>query len=118
MKIAISSPDGKFISQFSSRFGRCAYFVFIDTVTRSFETKPNPAAAARGGAGTQVVQFLSDNQVEAVISGRYGPNAYSALDAASIQAFLADSGTPEDLLEKFLSQDLKQVHAATGSELH
>ena len=118
MKLAISSPDGKFDTQFSSRFGRCESFIFIDTETGDWESKSNPAAAARGGAGAQVVQFLSNNGIEATITGRYGPTAFSALEVASIQAFVAESGTPEELLDKFLANELVQVNAATGPELH
>jgi len=118
MKLAISSHEGKFDTQFSSRFGRCESFVFIDTETGDWEPKPNPAAVARGGAGAQVVQFLSTNGVEATISGRYGPTAFTALDAAGIQAFVADSGTPEELLDKFQANELAQVNDATGPELH
>ena len=118
MKLAISSHDGKFDSQFSSRFGRCESFIFIDTETKDWKSQPNPAAVARGGAGAQVVQFLSSNGVEVTIAGRYGPTAFSALEAAGIQAFVADGGTPEELLDKFLANELVQVNAATGPELH
>ncbi|MEA3334942.1 MAG: NifB/NifX family molybdenum-iron cluster-binding protein [Chloroflexota bacterium] len=118
MKLAISSLDGKIDTELSSRFARCDYFIFFDTETRDWEARPNPAAAARGGAGAQVVQFLSNSGVEATISGRYGPTAFSALDVAGIQAFVADSGTPEELLDRFLAGQLEQVNAATGPELH
>jgi predicted Fe-Mo cluster-binding NifX family protein len=118
MKLAISSNDGKFDTQFSARFGRCEYFVFIDTKTREWEAKENPAATARGGAGAHVVQFLSDNSVEATITGRYGPTAFTALEAAGIQGYEAKDGTPEDLLNKFLAGELKQVKAATGPSRH
>ncbi len=118
MKLAISSSDGKFDTPFSARFARCEAFIFIDTETRSWETIPNPAADASGGAGAQVVQFLADNGVEAAITGRYGPTAMSALNAAGIQAFVAASGTPKELLEKFLAGELEQVNAATGQKLH
>ena len=118
MKIAISSPDGNFNTPFSSRFGRCETFIFVNSESRDWEAKPNPAAAARGGAGAQVVQFLSNNGIEATISGRYGPTAFSALEAAGIQAFVASSGTPEELIDKYLAGELEQVNAATGPELH
>lgn len=114
MKIAISSPDGKLNTSFTPRFGRCEYFIFIDTDTHNWEAKPNPAAAAHGGAGAQVVQFLSNHNIEAAITGRYGPTAFTALEAAGIQGFEAKDGTPEELLEKLLAGELKQVSAATG----
>ncbi len=118
MKVAISSYDGKTDSPFSPRFGRCDYFIFIDSESRDWEAKRNPAADVRGGAGPRVVQFLSEYGVDATITGRYGPNAYTALEAAGIQAFEAGDGTPEQLIEKFLAGELKQVHAATGPERH
>lgn len=118
MKLAISSHDGKKDTKFSSRFGRCDYFVFVDTETREWESKPNPATTARGGAGPMAVQFLEENGTEATITGRYGPNAFSAIETAGIQAFEADSGTPEELLDKFLAGELKQVNAATGPGIH
>lgn len=118
MILAISSHDGKIDTELSDRFARCETFIFVDTETRDWEAKPNPAATARGGAGAQVVQFLSNNSVDATITGRYGPTAFSALNVAGIQAFVADSGTPEELLDKFLANGLEQVNGATGSELH
>ena len=118
MKLAISSNDGKFNSPFSSRFARCEKFVFVDTKTEAWEAKVNPAAAARGGAGAQVVQFLANEGVEAPITGRYGPTAMTALKAAGIKAFIADSGTPSELLFKFLGDELEQVTSATGESLH
>ncbi len=118
MIIAVSSPDGKYDSEFSPRFGRCEYFIFVDSETQKWESKPNPAGDARGGAGPQAVQFLSESGAEVVISGRYGPNAYTTLKAAGIRAYIAEAGTPADLLERFLSGTLQEIHAATGQELH
>lgn len=118
MKIAISSNSGNFNTQFSTRFGRCEFFVFIDTETKAWEAKPNPAVDAQGGAGAQVVQYLSKNNIEATITGRYGPTAFSALQAAGIQTFLAEEGTPEELLDKFLDGKLSKVFEASGPGLH
>jgi predicted Fe-Mo cluster-binding NifX family protein len=114
MKIAISSHDGKLNGQYSPRFGRCESFIFIDTETGDWEAQPNPAASARGGAGAQVVQFLSDMGVEATIAGRFGPNAFSALNAAGIKAYTADGGTPKELLNRFLEDKLLRVNSASG----
>ena len=99
MKVAISSPDGKFDTPFSARFARCEHFIFVDTETRNWEATPN-------------------NGVKATISGRYGPTAFSALNAAGIQAFVADGGTPAELLDEFLADELAQVNTATGQARH
>ena len=118
MKIAISSRDGESDSPFSSRFGRCNYFVIVDSETHSWDVLPNPAATSRGGAGAQVVQFLSDNGIEAIISGRYGPNAFSALQAAGIQTYKASGGTPEELLDKFITGRLDRARGSSGRGRH
>lgn len=118
MKIAISSSDGKVDTPFSPRFGRCAYFIFFDTETGGAEAAANPAADASGGAGATVVQFLADQNVDATITGRYGPTAYKALEAAGIKGYEAEAGTPEELLKKYLAGELNQVSSATGPGRH
>ncbi len=114
MKIAISSNDGKYDTPLNPRFGRCEFFVIVDTDSRAWEAQANPAAMASGGAGTHAVQFLSQQGVQAVITGRCGPNAFSAFNAAHMDAFQADSGTPEELVDKFLAGELKQISSASG----
>jgi len=118
MKIAISANKNTIEAQFSQRFGRCDFFILIDSETRAWEAFPNPAASARGGAGPQAVQFIADKGSEAIISGRYGPSAFSALEAAGLQAYIAEDGTVNEVLEKFLAGELENTTTATGPELH
>jgi len=118
MKIIISAISNKIDQPFNPRFGRSDYFILADSETGEWQALANPAADARGGAGPQAVQFIANQGVEAVISGRYGPSAYTALEAAGIQTFIATSGTVDEVLKKFLAGELEQVSSATGSELH
>lgn len=118
MKVAISSPDGKANTPFSPRFGRCESFIIFDSETGGWEAVSNPGAAASGGAGATVVQFLANRQVGATITGKYGPTAFKALQAAGIQGFEAAAGTPAELYQQYLAGELKQVHAATGRGRH
>ena len=118
MKIAISSHDGKMNTPFSQRFGRCEYFLIFDTESEHWETIENPAATASGGAGATVVQFLFEHDIQATITGRYGPNAFKALEAAGIQPYEAAEGTPEKLVQQLLLGKLSQVNAPTGKNRH
>lgn len=118
MKIVISATSNKINQSFNPRFGRADYFILIDSETREWEATPNPAADASGGAGPQAVQFIADKGVEAVISGRYGPSAFSALEAATIQAYIAKEGTVTEVLDQFLAGELKSVTSATGPGMH
>jgi predicted Fe-Mo cluster-binding NifX family protein len=118
MKIIITATSNKIDQPFNPRFGRADYFILVDSETRDWQAFSNPAADARGGAGPQAVQFIAQKGAEVVISGRYGPSAFTALEAAGIKAYLAKDGTVNDVLNKFLTGELESTGAATGPELH
>jgi len=118
MEIIITATTNKIDQPFNPRFGRADYFILIDSETREWEAFANPAADARGGAGPQAVQFIAEKGAEAVVSGRYGPSAYTALEAAGIKAYLIGEGTVSEVIDKFLAGELECTSAATGPELH
>ncbi|NQE53522.1 hypothetical protein C5S29_08005, partial [ANME-1 cluster archaeon GoMg3.2] len=53
MKICITATAGDLNAQVDPRFGRCQYFVIVDSETMAFEAMANEAIAAPGGAGIQ-----------------------------------------------------------------
>lgn len=118
MKIAITASGNSIEHPFNPRFGRADHFILVDSETREWQALPNPAADARGGAGPQAVQFITRQGAQAIISGRYGPNAFSALEAANIRAYIASEGSVNEVLQQFLDGQLEQASAATGEELH
>ncbi len=118
MKIIITAASNKIDQPFSPRFGRADYFILIDSETREWEAFSNPATAARGGAGPQAVQFIAGKGARAVISGRYGPSAFTALEAAGLQAYIAKEGTVNEVLDQYLAGELENTTTATGPELH
>ena len=69
MKLAITGGTPQIKTQLERRFGRCAYFIIVDTETRAWEAFPNPAADARGGAGTQAAQFLANRVLRLLSAG-------------------------------------------------
>jgi predicted Fe-Mo cluster-binding NifX family protein len=118
MKIAITSSGKENTSPLNPRFGRCEYFIIIDTDTKEWKAVDNPAIGARGGAGTQAAQFIANQGAKAVISGRFGPNAFTTLEAAGLQAFVSVQETVDAALDKFLAGELEQITAATGPQKH
>ncbi len=84
MKIAISSSGTTLDTAVDSRFGRCPYFLIVDSETLTFEAQPNAGAGSGGGAGIQAAQFVVQTGAKAVITGNVGPNAYQVLNAAGI----------------------------------
>ena len=118
MKIIISASSDKIDQPFNPRFGRAEYFILLDNKTREVQAFENPAVNARGGAGPQAVQFIVSHQPDVVISGRFGPNAFSALEAAGIKSYIAISGTVSQVIDQFLAGELTEVNQASGPGMH
>lgn len=51
MKVAVSASVGSLEASVDTRFGRCLYFVIVDTETMAFEAVPNTNMSAQSGAG-------------------------------------------------------------------
>jgi len=79
MRVAVSSTGNKLDSQIDPRFGRCTYFLIIETDDMSFEVVNNENIALGGGAGIQSAQFVASKGVSAVLTGNCGPNAVRTL---------------------------------------
>ena len=115
MKLAFTVGTGQENAELVRRFGRCAYFIIVDTESGECQALPNPAVEARGGAGSLAAQFLADQGVEAVVSGDFGPNAFAALNLADIRMYSADEGTVNQLVDDFLADRLKRVSTSSPS---
>jgi len=100
MKISITAQSNTLDAQCDQRFGRCQYFIIIDTDTMDYETIHN-AGGAVGGAGIQAAQLMVDNSVKTVLTGNLGPNAFRTLSAAGIQGITGVSGTVKEIIEKY-----------------
>jgi predicted Fe-Mo cluster-binding NifX family protein len=118
MRIAVSANSGDPDAEFSARFGRCRCFLVADTDSGDWQEVNNPAIDAQGGAGTQVVQLLANMGVDAVVSGRYGPNAYDALQAAGINAYLAKGGSPRKIVADCQGGGLAAASGPSGGGFH
>lgn len=119
MKITITASSPSLDAAFDPRFGRCAYFLFVNTETMQWEAFPNPGINASGGAGTQAAQFIAKQKVSAAISGDFGPNASSVLNAAGILMYLNKAdGNIQDIVKRFKAGELQQVSAPTASGSH
>ena len=109
MKIAISSDGNTVESKIDQRFGRCKYFVIVDTDDISkIETIENPGAIEAHGAGIKAAQQLGESNVKAVITGQLGPNAIAVLDQLGIKAYHA-SGIVKTAISNFVEGKLDEI---------
>lgn len=101
MKICVTSQGNNLDAQVDQRFGRCQYFVVVDSETMQFKAIENKGVNERGGAGVRSAQFLINEGVEVLITGDVGPNAAQALASSEIKIITGTSGTIKEVLEKF-----------------
>lgn len=109
MKICVSSQGDNLDSQVDLRFGRCQYFLIVDTNTLDFEAVKNANVEAMGGAGIQSGQLVSEKQVKVVLTGNVGPNAFRTLQAAGIEVIVGVSGVVREAVEKYNKGELKST---------
>lgn len=114
MKLAICARGKDLKAEVDQRFGRCPYFVVVDTESKEvLQSVENEGVSAAGGAGPQAAQTLARLGVEAVVLGNVGPNAITALEAASIKVYSGVEGTVENTLKKYNDKVLTLVSGAT-----
>jgi len=111
MKIAITAKNPDLDSEVDPRFGRCSYFLIVDTDTMNFENISNQSAMASGGAGIQAAQNVAKTGAKIVITGNMGPNAFQTLSAAGIQVFTGANGSIKEAIEKYKKGELNKAES-------
>ena len=109
MKICVSAFSGSLDAEVDSRFGRCAYFVIVDSETMEFNAISNSSSSAAHGAGIQAAQTVVNIGAKVVITGNVGPNAFNVLSATGIKIVTGASGSVKDAVEKYKNGQLKEV---------
>jgi predicted Fe-Mo cluster-binding NifX family protein len=109
MKICVSASSGSLDANVDSRFGRCPYFVVVDSETLEFTVVSNDSTNAAHGAGIQAAQTVANMGVKVVITGNVGPNAFNVLSATGIKIVTGASGSVRDAVEKYKRGQLKEA---------
>jgi len=109
MKIAISTEKDRIESLIDQRFGRCKYFLVVETENNNLlDAVENEGAIQGHGAGIKAAQQLGELGIKAVITGDVGPNAANVLEQLGIKTYHA-SGTAKDAVEKFNNNELEGI---------
>lgn len=115
MKVCVTAAAGDLNAQVDPRFGRCQYFVLVDSDTMAFEAMANEATAAPGGAGIQAAQTVVNKGVAVLISGNIGPNAFQVLSTAGVKIVTGAYGTVKEAIELYKNGKLSEAGASTVS---
>lgn len=117
MKVAITAGGENLNSPVDRVFGRTRWFVITDPDGGNIEVSENSQNVnAAQGAGIQAAQQMANKSVDVVLTGNVGPNAFRALDAASIKVFQfgSDILTISDALTAWKEGRLQAVKAPTA----
>ena len=107
MRVCVTSEGKSLDSTVDAHFGRCKYFIIVDTDTTDYEVIENSHAGVSGGAGVQSGQLMSVRGVQAVLTGNVGPNAFQTLNAAGITTYVGVEGSVREAIERFNDGQLK-----------
>ncbi|RLF25601.1 MAG: dinitrogenase iron-molybdenum cofactor biosynthesis protein [Thermoplasmata archaeon] len=112
MKIAICAVGTDLSSQVSPVFGRCPYYLIVDTKTKKFKSIANSAFESGRGAGVAASQTVISEGAKAVVCGNFGPNAFSVLQMSGIKIYSSAPGlTAKEIVEQFNKGKLKEMKA-------
>lgn len=111
MKICITSSGEDLDSVLDSRFGRCPYFLIVDSDTKNVEAIKNTGVRASRGAGVTAAQIAADSGCDVVITGNIGPNAFTVLhDSADIEIYSGNIGKScAENLRAFNNGELEEI---------
>jgi predicted Fe-Mo cluster-binding NifX family protein len=111
MRVAVTSTGPSLDAPVDPRFGRCPYFLLVETDDMSFKAVANENSALGGGAGIQSARLVVQEGARTVLTGNCGPNAHEALSAAGVEVVVGCSGTVSEVAERFKAGELRAVPA-------
>lgn len=116
MKVCITSSGNSLDAYVGERFGRCRYFIIVDTETGDFEVIPNKAHKAESHAGITASKTLDKNKVDVLITGKTGAKAFYALESYGIRIYdgASSKDTVKEVLEKFKQKEYKDAMGPSG----
>jgi len=111
-KICISSTGRDLNANVDPRFGRCEYFLIINSENKNYELINNESQNQMGGAGIKAAEIISKKNVKYVITGNVGPNAFQTLKAAGIKVISGVTGNISNVIDKFNKGELKEKNSS------
>jgi len=112
MKIAISSSGNNSEALVDLRFGRCSYFHIYDLESGEVKYIENQGSISEGGAGIAAAQQVIDEDVEVIITGNVGPNAYNIFEKTEIKLFKTSVISVKEALDKYKQSELVEITQA------
>ena len=78
----------------------------------------NPSTEATGGAGIKAAQLMAEKNVNKVLTGNCGPNAFQTLKAANIEVITGVSGDIKSIMDRYMKGEFKKADDKPSVESH
>ena len=111
MKIAICSDQDNLEGDISEVFGRCNFFIFMETEdgdVQDFEVIENISKDQKGGAGISAAKAVAEKKPDAIISQNIGPRALDVLKQMDIKIYDA-SRNKKQAIKDLIDNKLQEV---------
>ncbi len=117
MRICITSSGPDLDSLVDPRFGRCPYFIFVDSDNlEKIDVVSNEGINAARGAGVRSAQTVIAQKAEAVITGNVGPNSFMVLSSSKIKVFQTLTKLKiKEALSSFNQDKLSEITRPVGT---
>lgn len=106
MKIAVTSTGQTIDDAIDTRFGRCSYYLIVDADSLETEAIANENQAM-AGAGIQSAQLLLNHDVDVVLTGNCGPNAFKVLEKGDVEVITGLAGPIAEAIQQYKAGSLK-----------
>jgi len=113
-KIAVTAAEPSMDAAVDPQFGRCPYFILVDTEGETFEALKN-TNTTRGNAGVQAAEIIAAKGAKVLLTGKCGPSASEALAAAGIRVVPGCSGTVRAVVKQYKAGQLQPASKAEAT---
>ena len=118
-RIAVAAENDKGLeSLVSAHFGKCQYYMIIETeknkIVSSFKVE-NPYFGDHGVPG-RIPAFIKEQNADVIIAGGMGQRAIGFFNDFNIEAVTNASGKVKDVVEEYLQGDLRGYSACKHEE--
>ncbi|MFC2139046.1 NifB/NifX family molybdenum-iron cluster-binding protein [Bacteroidota bacterium] len=107
MKIAVSATGGSLESLVSEKFGRCEYFLIIESESMKFEAMSNLGEKMPSGAGPKAAETIIKKGAQVILTGAIGGRAEAVLKSGNVTIVTGIAGKikVKDAVENYLKSN-------------
>lgn len=109
MRVCFTSEGNTLEAVADGHFGRCAYFVIYDTESKEVECHVNEGPKSEHGAGIAAAQQIQELNIQALVTGRLGPNAKRIIEETDLKLYKKEANTVKENVELLVNGQLSTL---------